>query len=403
MGAGDPRVRVGVVGGSLGGLNCANWLRDAGCEVVVYERSTSPLRARGAGIVLNPATVRYLTERDMSVERVSAAATSFRYLGRDGVAHEEPCALRFASYNALYQAFLECFGGGAYHLAARCVGLDMDDEGATLHFEDRAPERHDLVVFADGVRSIGRELLAPDARPRYPGYVAWRGAVAAADLPPDARELLEEAITYTILPDGHLLAYPIFAGEGADDRGARLMNWLWYQNVPAGPALDALLTSRTGERLSASVPPGFVGEDHIRRLRDEAAERLHPALVAAIARTAEPFIQVIIDVDVPAAAFGRACLVGDAAFVLRPHVAAGTAKAAEDGWALAQAIAETDGDVHAALSVWEPRQMALGRDLASRTRNAGRRLQNGTWPVGAPLAFGLYEAGDSAMDVATDR
>ena len=41
-----------MIGGSLGGLNAALWLGDAGCDVQVWERSHSPLEGRGAGIVL---------------------------------------------------------------------------------------------------------------------------------------------------------------------------------------------------------------------------------------------------------------------------------------------------------------------------------------------------------------
>ena len=58
MSAGTSRPRVVVMGGSLGGLTAALVLRDAGCDVEVYERSELPLEGRGAGIVLNPATVR---------------------------------------------------------------------------------------------------------------------------------------------------------------------------------------------------------------------------------------------------------------------------------------------------------------------------------------------------------
>jgi 2,6-dihydroxypyridine 3-monooxygenase len=52
-----------VMGGSLGGLTAALVLRDAGCDVRVFERSTSALQARGAGIATLDATLRYLTER----------------------------------------------------------------------------------------------------------------------------------------------------------------------------------------------------------------------------------------------------------------------------------------------------------------------------------------------------
>jgi 2,6-dihydroxypyridine 3-monooxygenase len=97
-------------------------------------------------------------------------------------------------------------------------------------------------------------------------------------------------------------------------------------------------------------------------------------------------------------AFGRICLIGDAAFVARPHGAAGTAKAAEDAWTLSTAMREAAGDGVAALRRWEPGQLQLGQRLVARTREAGRRVQfECTWRVGDPLPFGLYQIGDSAM------
>jgi 2,6-dihydroxypyridine 3-monooxygenase len=95
---------------------------------------------------------------------------------------------------------------------------------------------------------------------------------------------------------------------------------------------------------------------------------------------------------------GRACILGDAAFALRPHAAVGTAKAAEDAWQLALALKSNPGDVDGALSAWEDKQLRLGRQVAARTCDAGNRSQfDGTWQVGEPLPFGLYEVGDSAF------
>ena len=93
---------------------------------------------------------------------------------------------------------------------------------------------------------------------------------------------------------------------------------------------------------------------------------------------------------------GRVCLVGDAAFALRPHIAAGTAKAAADARALADAIAVADGAVPAALAAWEPAQLALGRSTTRRTREVGERAQaTGTFRPGDPeVAFGLYRPKD---------
>jgi 2,6-dihydroxypyridine 3-monooxygenase len=120
-----------------------------------------------------------------------------------------------------------------------------------------------------------------------------------------------------------------------------------------------------------------------------------PEPIARVVRsTAQPFLQVVYDIDVSRMAFGRVCLIGDAAFVARPHAAAGTSKAAADAWALADAL-QRHGDVVAALRAWEPGQLALGRQLLERTRRIGRRSQSdGNWVPGDPeLIFGLRAPG----------
>jgi 2,6-dihydroxypyridine 3-monooxygenase len=97
-------------------------------------------------------------------------------------------------------------------------------------------------------------------------------------------------------------------------------------------------------------------------------------------------------------AFGRVCLIGDAAFALRPHAAAGTAKAAEDAWTLGQAVHACAGNVVAALDRWQTGQLTLGRQVLNRARNAGDRSQfENTWRVGDPLPLGLYQVGDSSL------
>jgi 2-polyprenyl-6-methoxyphenol hydroxylase-like FAD-dependent oxidoreductase len=60
-------------------------------------------------------------------------------------------------------------------------------------------------------------------------------------------------------------------------------------------------------------------------------------------------LQAVFDIEVPRMAFGRVRLIGDAAFALRPHAAAGTAKAADDAWTLGQAVHDCAGNVVAAL------------------------------------------------------
>ncbi len=391
--------RVVVAGGSLGGLSAALWLRDAGCSVDVCERSGSPLEGQGAGIVLNPATVRWLVERErLAVAELGVEVPALRYLGRDGdVAAELPHAYRFTSYDTLYTSLLRAFGRDRYRLGEEVARGTEDDGRARAVLASGAVRECDLLVWADGIRSTGRRQLVPGAERRYAGYVAWRGTLDPGDLGRAAREALRDAITYCVLPRSHLLVYPIPTAR------APVLNWLWYRNAPAGADLDALMTDREGARREVSVPPGMVGERHVAAVRADAASQLPGPLAEVVAATRAPFLQAIFDLEVPRMAFGRQCLIGDAAFALRPHAAAGSAKAAEDGYRLGRAVRASGGDVPAALRAWEPRQLELGRRVLARTREAGQRAQfAGTWRTGDPLPFGLYEVGDSIVGDAAE-
>jgi 2,6-dihydroxypyridine 3-monooxygenase len=391
--------RAVVVGGSLGGLSAALWLRDAGWEVDVLERSPSPLEGRGAGIVLHPATVRYLVEHDAAdLEEISAPACWLRYLGADAtVLSQAPCHYRFTSWTTLYRRLLGRLEPGRYRMGAEVVDFRVDADGVTAVTAGGDRLSGDLLVGADGAASTVRAILLPDVAPRYAGYVGWRGTVEEHDLSDETFAALHEAITYHLMPASHILAYPIPNLDGTVTPGRRRLNWVWYRNATPGEELDDLMTDVDGRRHPLSLPPGSVGSRHRAELMG-AAGRLPAPLAEVVTRTAQPFVQVIVDVAVARMVFGRVCLLGDAAFALRPHAAVGTAKAAEDAWQLARALRSTDGDVDRALAQWEAAQLRLGRQVATRTCEAGNRSQfAGTWQVGEALPFGLYEVGDSAF------
>lgn len=391
--------RVLVAGGSMGGLNAALYLRDAGCDVDVYERSRTPLQGKGAGIVLHPATARYFTDNDtLDLDEISVSSHWLRYMGRDGsTMDEQPCDYRFISYTTLYQGLLSCFDEDRYHLGEEVIGFEQDSDKVTVHLTSGREEYCDLLVCADGIQSTGRRLMLPEATPEYAGYVAWRGTVAETELSSETFDTLHEAITYYLMPSGHLLAYPIPGEQGVLASGRNLANWLLYLNVAEGEELDDLRTDREGSLREISLGPASVQKKYIEELRNFADSKLPPPLAELVLKTAEPFIQVVFDVEVPRMVFGRVCLIGDAAFAARPHAAAGTAKAAENARKLGEAMWDTKGDELAALELWEPGQIELSRQVLDRSREAGQRQQGGTWRVGKPLPFGLYRIGDSVM------
>ncbi len=398
--------RVSIAGGSVGGLTAALVLRDAGCDVRVFERSPAALQARGAGIAALDTTLDYLLTRGgFQATDVCSSTRWIRFLNRDGsVQHEQRHRYRFSSWNTIYRSLLSLLDADRYQLGTEVTGFAERDGTVTVTFgpgvrtsqHGGQQTQADLLVCADGVGSPARARLLPAVRPAYSGYVAWRGTVPEHDLSPGARTILGDALTYQVLPDSHILVYPIPALDGSVTEGNRLINIVWYVNVGPGAPLDALMTGRDGVRRPVSLPPGAATDAAVTRMRQAAKDQLAGPIAEAVVSAAEPFVQVVTDIEVPRMAFGRICLIGDAAFAVRPHAAAGTAKAAADGWALAEELTAADGDVPAALAAWERRQLGLGRDLLARCREIGDSSQFlGTFRPGDPrLIFGLYGPGN---------
>ncbi len=388
-----PAPRVAVAGGSIGGLTAALALRSIGCEVDVYERASAPLEGRGAGIVLHPETVRWPTgPGGHPVGEISTPCRALRYLARDGsIAYERPADLRFTAWNTLYRSLLADFGEERYHRGALVAAAG--DGGVRL--ASGAAAGADLVVAADGSDSTVRRGLLPEARWRPAGYAGWRGTVDEEHLSAQAVAAIADAVTYHAAPGTHIVLYLIPDAGGEVATGRRRANYVWYRNLDEA-GQDALLGDGAGGR-RMSVPPGAVPPEAVAELRDAARATLPPQLAEVVTATEQPFVQAIGDLESPRMAVGRVAILGDAAFVARPHAAAGTAKACADGWALGEALAEAGGDVDRALAAWEPARLEAGRGLVARAARNGDRSQfGGGWTPGDPsLAFGLYGPGDS--------
>ena len=132
------------------------------------------------------------------------------------------------------------------------------------------------------------------------------------------------------------------------------------------------MTDASGQVRRAAVPQGQIGAAARAGLERRTAS-LDPRFAHLVRATAEPFVQAILDVAPPAMAFGRVCLLGDAAFVVRPHTAAAAAKAAADATALAQALSAHAPDIDAALTAWNRDRMVAGRRLLDHGARLGGR------------------------------
>lgn len=389
--------QIAIAGGSIGGLTVACLLRDAGHDVTVFERSPTELKDRGAGIVCLEAASRYIAERiGYPIDDFTIKTDYVRYLGRgNDVIFEQAHNYRFSSWTTVYRLLLKSFDQDRYRLSHDVVGWSNDGDGVEVQFAEGEPFRADLLVCADGVGSLARKKLQPRAMSRYAGYVAWRGTVPERDVEPALAARLGEAITYYVMANSHFLVYPIPGVDGSVAKGERLINYVWYRNYLEGGDLDHLMTDCDGQHRPVSLPPGKVADIHQAEVRATACARLPHDLATIVQNTPELFLQVIYDITVDKMAFGRVCLLGDAAFVARPHAGAGSAKAAEDGWTLATALLEAP-TIEQALQTWEAKQLDLGQALVKRTRDVGRRSQfDNSWIPGDPdLMLGLRGPGD---------
>ncbi len=212
--------------------------------------------------------------------------------------------------------------------------------------------------------------------PRYAGYIAWHGIVAESALP---AALHHEIFAHNIVcyPDGDAMTMYAVPGPNNDVRpGHRVYNWVWYHPVDGtsgATGLAALCTDASGFCHGSAIAPALIRPEVIAAMRATARQVLAPQCVQVIELTAQPFFQAIFDLKSPRMMHRHAALLGDAAFVARPHVGMGVTKAAPDAECLADALMQTS-DIDAALARYNTRQHLFGTRVVARARRVGAHL-----------------------------
>jgi 2-polyprenyl-6-methoxyphenol hydroxylase-like FAD-dependent oxidoreductase len=368
--------RALVIGGSVGGLFAALLLRRRAWYVQVFERATEALSGRGAGIVTHPELDRVLelagvgrpTDLGIPVARRVVLARDGRVVAR----HSLPQVM--TSWDRLWRLLRDALPDPAYVQGAEFIGAEEGRDGVVARFADGSSLEADLLVGADGLRSAVRAAVVGEVQPLYAGYTAWRGLVAEAALPPEAHRALFDEFAFCLPRGEQMLGYPV-AGPDNDLRpGHRRYNWVWYRPADEQVALPGLLTDINGHTHSVSIPPPLIRSELVEGMRAAALSVLAPPFGAVVAVTPAPFLQPIYDLESPHLAVGRSALIGDAAFVARPHVGAGTTKAAEDALALADAL-EREATVSLALERYEQERRPAGQRILRRARHLGAYMQ----------------------------
>jgi 2-polyprenyl-6-methoxyphenol hydroxylase-like FAD-dependent oxidoreductase len=366
------RRRALVIGGSVGGLFAACLLRAIGWEVRVFEKTRGDLSGRGAGLGLSAELFQLLRQIGARLSpAMGVGVSSLIELGRDGaVAHRLERPWLTGAWSRIYRPLRDLVPDALIESGRTLERIEQDGASVTAIFADGGRERGDILVGADGVHSTVRRQFLPEIEARYAGYVAWRGVIEESALSPVAHALLCDSIAFVFPPGEMTLSTPI---PGADDdlrKGHRRYYFIWYRPATEGARLDELLTDASGRYQGFAIPPPLIRAEHVAAMRADAHDLLPPVLADIVARVAQPLLQAVTDLEVPRMAFGRAVLMGDAAFIARPHVAAGITKAALDAKGLAAALA-ADGDIDRALARFEADRRAFDAGLVGYSRYLG--------------------------------
>ncbi len=380
-----------VIGGSLGGLFAANLLLRAGWDVDVYERVGAALAGRGAGIVTHDELFAALERAGVTIDETIGCETHSRITldcaGR--VIAEMPLHQILTAWGRLYRLMKDVFPAQRYHFSKSLVRIEQSDGAVTAHFADGTHATAELLIGADGIRSSVRAQFLPQAKPAYAGYLAWRGLADESAVSADTRRMLADRMGFCLPPGEQMLTYLVAGRDNTTRVGERRFNFVWYRPADEKTELPVLFTDAEGHHHEQNIPPNRIRPQVIADMHAIAECLLAPPFVDVVRATNEPLFQPIYDLESPRMVCGRVALLGDAAFVARPHVGLGVTKAAGDAVALVDALEQDEGNLAAALGQYEENRVGFGKAIVAHARILGLGI-GAAVPTGPQAALVTY-------------
>jgi 2-polyprenyl-6-methoxyphenol hydroxylase-like FAD-dependent oxidoreductase len=359
-------MRVGIVGGSIAGCATAALLHLAGHDVTVFERSESDLVSRGAGIVVVTAAWQDMTAHGLIDGTLPACrADCSRFVTRaPGTGQQRwlgDVQGNFTLFNwaHLYQRFRRRVPGDLYRSDAAVERIEATPHGTTLHLLAGGSLDFDLVVCADGYRSLGRGLVDPGAALVYRGMVLWRGLIPERDIRAGALDGCD--LLRPVYQGGHGVVYYIPGSGPSTEREKRLLMWGYYLQIPESTLASVLVDDQERQQ-SGSVPFGKVHPEVRAGLESRLAGLLPSPLFELVQRSGNSSIQAIYSFVPSSYARDRLCLVGDAGTVFPPFAGSGVLRAVASATSLTDALSETSA-VDDALRRWSEAQLQIAAQL----------------------------------------
>jgi salicylate hydroxylase len=351
-------MRVGIVGGGIGGVALARALRLRGIDVHVFERAAG-FGEIGAGVQMTPNAAKVLKALGLgeALERIGFLPHAM--VGRNwNDARElfrtplrEVCPRLFgADFWHVHRADLHailCEGIPAERVRFNvvCAGVSQQGDAAVAHFNDGSRFEADLIVGADGIHSVVRDTLWGKSAARYTGHMCWRALVPVEQHPlpfvsPDA--------SFWMGPRAHVVTY----------------------YVKSGAAVNIVAVNESVEWVAESWTQPSTREELL-----AAYDGWHQNLVRLFEMTdsRQVFKWGLFDRDpMPQWSQGRITLLGDAAHPMLPFLSQGAAMAIEDAYVLAAALSQHPGSIDAALRAYEAERRPRTARVQLEARERGR-------------------------------
>ena len=378
---------VAIIGAGLGGLAAAIALRQRGFEANVYERAPN-LGEVGAGVQLGPNAVKVLRALCLADALAKHAFEPGNRLtlnwndaslrnraatrGADAATYGAPyMTAHRADLHRVLQAALP---DSRIHLSRACAGAETRGDVAIARFADGLEVEADIVVGADGIRSVVREKLFGADKPRFTNSMCWRCIVPIEFVPsrmgPDGSVHVEKGDHLSFYgPNGQVICYPI--GDGS------------MLNIFAGHATQGWVDeSWTLPSSRAELLDAYAGWNE--------------ALLSMLARADDCFKWGIFDRDpIEQWTKGRVTLLGDAAHPTMPNLAQGANMAIEDGYTLARNLAKFAA-VDEALAGYVRERQPRTRMITLKSReNFQLSMQ---WPPAPPIDRSWIFSFDATKD-----
>nr|BAH89433.1 salicylate 1-monooxygenase [uncultured bacterium] len=355
-------LRIIIAGGGIGGMAAGLSLLRKGFDVRIFEQAPA-LTEVGAGVQISPNGSRALDalgafER-LKVLSCTPETKQFRHwktgrswplfdLGDVAIAkygYPYLTVYRPDLLDALAQG-VRAIDPDAIALGTKAVGLDQDEKGVRLTFENGETAQGDILIGADGVRSRIRECLWGGDNPGFSGMVAWRGVIPMESLPEHLRKMVGNT---WVGPGGHVVNYPL--------RGGKIMNFVGTIERDDWQ-VESWSTLGTAEECSRD----FAGwHDDIHIMIGKAPSLLKWALMGR-----DPMSKWTK---------GRVTLVGDACHPTLPFLAQGAVMSIEDGVVLGRCLAAA-ADPLEALVTYENARIARTSRMVLGARDNTRRFHN---------------------------